>query len=276
MGGQSPTPSADEANKSEQAGHASQQGLSKSKSAVGDVMVQPNTKEKRTEGTPPGSKAPGEPTSAGTTIQRSNKSRPTASRAELVKTAAPKGPAAGGNTASIDHWAGRINFHIGHTVRDLIELGQLFLDAKSALQHGQWEEMFDSGKIHFHLRWAQRLMRVAKNPALAKATNSSFLPPCVQTLEKMAQYDESVIQSAIDEGKIRSDMKAADVKKSLLQGYKEAVNEGSEHVDRDKARQAIWKWVLQALEKLPLELRQLVASDLTTDLQAFLSLNPPS
>src|SRR4051812_18500871 len=43
---------------------------------------------------------------------------------------------------SSEEWIARINQKIGRLPEDLITLGQMFLEAKKSLRHGEWEKIF--------------------------------------------------------------------------------------------------------------------------------------
>jgi len=42
------------------------------------------------------------------------------------------------------YWEKKLNEQIGWTVGSLVELGKLFLEAKSKLKHGLWQQLFES------------------------------------------------------------------------------------------------------------------------------------
>ena len=99
-------------------------------------------------------------------------------------------------------WVERIKEKLKKSAESLIELGHMFRNAKSALPHGDWKKMFDSKKILFSLRTAERLMRVADNSVLASATNSTLLPVSLDTLCILARLDKEVVQDALIRGDI--------------------------------------------------------------------------
>jgi hypothetical protein len=47
------------------------------------------------------------------------------------------------------HWIKVINEQTGRSAESLIQLGQRFLEAKSELKHGEWEQMFASNEVRF-------------------------------------------------------------------------------------------------------------------------------
>ncbi len=108
------------------------------------------------------------------------------------------------------YWVERINQAVRRSAASLVAIGQVLLAAKGKLQHGEWEAMFKSGQVKLDLSFAQRLMKVARNAALAKAANLPFLPPSTTALAKLSQVPPSAVESGIAEGRINAGMTIAD------------------------------------------------------------------
>jgi hypothetical protein len=162
----------------------------------------------------------------------------------------------------MEGWIIRINQQVARSAESLITLGQVFLDAKNALNHGDWQNIFRSGKLRFSLRWAQRLMQAAKNTTLAKATNSSFLPPSLDALTTLARMDPQVIQSGIDEGVIFPNMTLADTKKFVLDQTAQEASKTEKAFDYSGTLRSLVRKVQAALEKVPVEQRERFVTEL--------------
>ena len=78
--------------------------------------------------------------------------------------------------AQTDFWAGSIR----ETFKRALETGEILIEAKAALPHGQWLPMLK--KAGLCSRKAQIWMEIARNPRFANASPDLLLPPCVTTL----------------------------------------------------------------------------------------------
>ena len=107
-------------------------------------------------------------------------------------------------------WASRINQRVRKGLEAFIEAGKDLIAAKKALGHGGFGAMLKSGLLIIDQRTAERLMRVAGNPALSNSTNWSILPQRIQSLDKLAALDAPVIEQAIAAGEITPTMTIAD------------------------------------------------------------------
>lgn len=172
---------------------------------------------------------------------------------------------------SMTYWVARINDQIARSASALIELGQMFVEAKSKLLHGEWNGMFESGRLKFSLRTAQKLMQVAANKALAKAKNSALLPPSLDALTTLARLDPNVVQSGIDDGVIRSDMTIADVRRYVLDqpGQEDKPAKNEREINYEVLRNSWVKRLRKALEKVPSELVGKLINDLIVNLRTF-------
>ena len=136
--------------------------------------------------------------------------------AKLMKCAAAavenQAPKADRDSTSIDAWVIKITQQVEKSAQSLVELGQLFIDAKEDLGHGKWQDMFAPNKLRFSQRTAEKLMQVAKNTALANPPNSASLPPSLDALVTLAQMDAQSVQSGIDQGSIGPCMTIAQAK----------------------------------------------------------------
>jgi len=113
-----------------------------------------------------------------------------------------------------DAWACQIRARWNMAVSDIIATGQLLIDAKAELPHGEFEAMVVED-LGWSPRTAQRLMAVATHPVLANATHVSLLPAAWGTLAELARLEPEVLTAAIERGDVRPDMKRAEVARLL-------------------------------------------------------------
>ncbi len=109
-------------------------------------------------------------------------------------------------------WALRINGHLEKGVASWIMAGRDLITAKAQLVHGQFEALFKEGKIRIDERTGQMLMRCARNQALSKPHNHSFLPSALNTLHTLSKVEGTQLQAAIDAHKISPAMTTKDAK----------------------------------------------------------------
>lgn len=109
----------------------------------------------------------------------------------------------------VEDWAGRINAAVGEGVGWFLDAGTLLIEAKAALGHGRWLELFDSRQIRVSLRSAEMLMKIAGHQTLSNAKYISSLPATLTALHALSTGDAEVIEAGIHDGAIRPQMSAA-------------------------------------------------------------------
>jgi hypothetical protein len=87
------------------------------------------------------------------------------------------------------------------SARSLIELGKGFVRAKAELPHGEFADLIEKD-LGLDLRFVQKLMRVARNPRLANASNLSTLPRAVSALVVLSALADTDLDAAIASGEI--------------------------------------------------------------------------
>jgi hypothetical protein len=110
------------------------------------------------------------------------------------------------------YWVPRINTIIVNCAEGWVQLGRELIEAKAKLGHGQWQALFRSGEVQLDLRVAQRLMAVARHEALAKTTNSSFLPPSPDALYALSKLPPPEIETYIVDRQITPTMTIAEAR----------------------------------------------------------------
>jgi Protein of unknown function (DUF3102) len=101
-------------------------------------------------------------------------------------------------------WAKRIRAASRKTVESMIQTGKLLIEAKRKLGHGDFVAMVRND-LPFKERTAQRLMNIARSPAISKASNWSLLPPHLSTLHDLAALPPETFDVKIASGAINPD-----------------------------------------------------------------------
>lgn len=95
------------------------------------------------------------------------------------------------------------------TVRTILETGRLLIEAKARVKHGEWEA-FVAKRLPFHIRTAEKLIRIAEHPILSNPTHESLLPRSYVTLYELATMRESDLQEAFEQNEIFPEMTRSD------------------------------------------------------------------
>lgn len=90
-------------------------------------------------------------------------------------------------------------------VEAILDCGQLLVDAKRELPHGDFRRMVEE-LLPFSTRTAQMLMAVARHPWIGNAKHASLLPPHWYTLYELSRLPEDALERAASEGILRPDM----------------------------------------------------------------------
>ena len=112
-------------------------------------------------------------------------------------------------------WAERIRESAQRTVEAFVETGRLLIKAKAELPHGDFLQMIESD-LPFQRQTAELLMRIARNPKLAKRQNSVFLPPVLSTLDELCRLDPDELEARIASGEIHPRIRRADIATNRL------------------------------------------------------------
>ena len=88
--------------------------------------------------------------------------------------------------------------------------------AKRALDHGLFLKMIEV-ELPFSADTAQRLMRIARHPILAKTATSRHLPPSWTTLYELSQLSEELALAKIESGEIHPGLNGSQAK-ALVRG----------------------------------------------------------
>src|SRR5262249_18752125 len=101
------------------------------------------------------------------------------------------------------------------TVEGLIGLGKTLIKAKHDLDaHGEWLPMLRDD-LKMDVRFAQRLMRLARNPRFSKATNLTHLPHVLSALCELARLSDDEFEAGKASGWINPNMTARQARQIL-------------------------------------------------------------
>lgn len=119
-------------------------------------------------------------------------------------------------------WAERIGAAWRRSVQAILESGQLLIDAKAVLAHGEFQQMIER-QLPFTASTARRLMAVARDPRLAKPEHVHALPPSWGTLYEITKLGDDAFAQAIESGTIRPDMQRRDIAQQVKRDRRNAV-----------------------------------------------------
>lgn len=100
----------------------------------------------------------------------------------------------------VEQWAARIRPHLAQAVEGIVAAGRELIAAKEALPHGQFGPLLAS--LDLSRQMANRFMRVASNPVLAKCSPVGGLPAAVSVLDTLTQLPDEELEAAIEAGEI--------------------------------------------------------------------------
>lgn len=127
-------------------------------------------------------------------------------------------------------WAEKINNAFGFSTGWIIKAGELLAQAKKQLGHGQWSSLFQPGMLKFGLRTAEMLMEIARHPSFRESKNFSSLPNAWSTLHALRKLPVELVEQAIADGVIHSEMKLAEAQQLVR-----TVEAGTEQPQRRRA-----------------------------------------
>jgi hypothetical protein len=116
-------------------------------------------------------------------------------------------------------WAAKIRTDCEQTVKEAVKgflnLGRSLLKAKKELPHGEFLEMIEHD-LPFAASKAQRLMKIASNPKIAKAAHGQHLPGSWRTLYELTKLDDETFDKAVSDGTIHPSMTRREAKSSVV------------------------------------------------------------
>jgi hypothetical protein len=92
----------------------------------------------------------------------------------------------------------------------IFECGDLLIEAKAKLKHGEFEKMVEQW-LPFTPRTSQMFMKIAADKRLIKAKHASLLPPSWYTCYQLTTLSDEDFQAALDDGTINPEMTRVDI-----------------------------------------------------------------
>jgi len=96
------------------------------------------------------------------------------------------------------------------SVEGILEAGNLLVDAKATLPHGEFERMVRKS-CPFKIRTAQTLMQIAQNKVLANPQHAALLPASWTTLAELAKLEPRELSHALGNNWVKPEMTRDDV-----------------------------------------------------------------
>jgi hypothetical protein len=97
-------------------------------------------------------------------------------------------------------WADRINAAWRKAATAYIDIGNMLIESKDAVKHGEWIDLL--GKLDFDKRTAQKLMEIARDERLSKASTLTLLPQHWTTLYELTRLGDDEFERALSVGGI--------------------------------------------------------------------------
>jgi hypothetical protein len=102
-------------------------------------------------------------------------------------------------------------------VAAIVAVGQLLIDAKATVPHGEWARLFKdhpqavARPIPVSQHTAELLMRIAKHPTLSNSTHGSNLPASWRTLYELTLLPVDVLEAYLALGAVHAELTRAEV-----------------------------------------------------------------
>lgn len=157
-------------------------------------------------------------------------------------------------------YAERIRGHLIQCVESVLAIGDVLIEAKAKLPHGEFEAM-----VREDLGWtpqtARKFMAIARNEVLANRAHVRDLPPSWGTLSELARVKPAELEQAIAEKRVRPDMTRADTRELVHPGLALQRREEQRHRDevhREEVRQLLKTKPGEILLEIGYELLEIV------------------
>jgi hypothetical protein len=102
-------------------------------------------------------------------------------------------------------WIDRINAAWRKAATAYIDIGNMLIESKDAVKHGEWIDLL--GKLDFDKRTAQKLMEIARDERLSKASTLTLLPQHWTTLYELTRLGDDEFERALSVGGITKQTK---------------------------------------------------------------------
>lgn len=127
------------------------------------------------------------------------------------------------------HYVEQITRAFKRTHDQILWVGQLLIDAKADLKHGEFEAMIETDLPWLGKRVAEMFMAIKRDERLANAKLVSLLPPSYSTLYVLSGLDDDTFNTAIEDGRVHAGMTRQEAEKIRKQSRH---RERLDHVER--------------------------------------------
>jgi hypothetical protein len=111
------------------------------------------------------------------------------------------------------YWAEKISARWQDAVQSIIDTGLLLIEAKDALDHGEWGEMFKPGakpRLPFGQSTANKLVKIADHKVVSDSEHVPNLPPAWGTLYELTKLPEPDLREMLRDGYITCETKRSE------------------------------------------------------------------
>ena len=106
-------------------------------------------------------------------------------------------------------WIAEIQRHAAQETSSIIDLAIVICAARSKLHFGQWAEIWESERLPFGKRKAEKLDVVGKGLGWLDAIDRSHLPSALRTLYWLARLERATLKDLLADGTIHPGLRAA-------------------------------------------------------------------
>jgi hypothetical protein len=118
-----------------------------------------------------------------------------------------------GHNTTPAYWAEQISARWQDAAQAIIDVGRLLIEAKAALDHGQWGEMFRAKHVPFSQSTANKLMAIADHKVLTDSEHVPNLPPSWGTLYELSHIPEPDLREMLSDGYINCETPRAEARR---------------------------------------------------------------
>jgi hypothetical protein len=161
-------------------------------------------------------------------------------------------------------WIEAINEAFGFSTGWALKAGTLLTEAKAQLGHGQWGCLFGAGKLKFGQRTAEMLMEVARHPSFQKSKNFASLPKAWSALHALSKLPEDVVDQAIANGSVHSEMRLSDARRLVRSALKREGSSSQSRFDLIRQGKRVSQYLRLEVARWPAEHHQQLAELLQT------------
>jgi hypothetical protein len=170
-------------------------------------------------------------------------------------------------SAEQETWIQGINKAYGFSTGWALKTGDLLLEAKKKLKHGEWNSLFGPGRLKFGQRTAEMLMEIARHPSFRDPKNLASLPKAWSALHALSKLPRAVVDQGIVDGSIHSELTVVEARQLVQAAQATATTQSSPHsvrFDLIRQRKRVIRYLRAEVTRWPAEYRKQLAEVLQT------------